>query len=144
MYVELKEEFREFHARVLALEKERERKKELRRQGGGAGEEKERRRRILPHGEAAAAVEAGGGGGAGAAKLEYIKNLILQYLCCKDAVVRNHMEMAIVQMFRFSEDERQAIEERKRGEENYEEALLASITSFVSSAFFTSSTSSGS
>ena len=157
LYVELKEEYKEFRGRVLALEKERERKRELRRNGGGEGDkerDKDRDRgrregggsssssssgssssRIQPYGGGA-----GSGSGTGAAKHEYIKNLILQYLCCKDPLVRGHMEIAIVQMFRFTGEERNAIEDRKKGEENYEDALLASITNFVSSTFYNTST----
>ena len=133
LYVELKEEYKEFRSRVLALEKERERKRELRRNGGNT-EEKEKGRsqngssRVQPY-----------SGSNAASRHEYIRNLILQYLCCKDPIVRSHMENAIIQMFRFNEDEKNAIEERKKNEENYEDALLASITNFVSNTFYNSS-----
>lgn len=137
MYIELKEEFKEFHSRVLALEKERERKRELRR-NGGISEEKDLRSKGGRSSGNSSRIQSYGGGGE-TAKMEYIKNLILQYLCCKDIIVRNHMEIAIMQMFRFSDEEKSAIEDRKKGEENYEEALLSSITNFVSSTFFNSS-----
>ena len=124
---------KEFRTRVLELEKERERKRKLRRSGGSDSKDRQFKGELssrrngnkmnldMPTGSTS--------------KLEYIKNLVLQYLSCKDPVVRNHMEDALIQMFRFNDDEKNAIEERKKVEESYEDALLSSITSFVSSAF---------
>jgi hypothetical protein len=62
-------------------------------------------------------------------KLEYIKQMLYQYLTCRDGDVKAHMETAIEAIFRFTPRERLAIEERRR-ESSID--TLSSITSFLS------------
>lgn len=71
-------------------------------------------------------------------KLQYIRNLILQYLSCKDPVLKEHMESAIITIFRYNERERQSIQLRKQEENGSENILYSSFTSLVSN--FSSST----
>jgi hypothetical protein len=65
-------------------------------------------------------------------KLQYLRNLILQYLSCKDPVLRDHMENAIMTIFRYNDKERQAISLRKQEESGSESLFYSSITSLVS------------
>ena len=48
-------------------------------------------------------------------KFEYIKNMVFQYLICKDEEIRVNLEIAIESVFRFTEPQRRSIEERRRG-----------------------------
>lgn len=125
-YLDLKEEYREFRRKVLELEQERERRRERRRR-----EEQEGLQGDIS--KSSGRGRSGGGGAAGPEtnKLQYVRNLILQYLSCKDPIVREHMEQAIMAIFRFNEGEREGISERKK-EENPEEAVLSSVRSLVS------------
>ena len=68
--------------------------------------------------------------GVEASKLQYVRNLILQYLTCQEPVLRDHMEQAIVTIFRYNEREKDRILQRKKNE-NPEEAVLSSVRSFV-------------
>ena len=66
-------------------------------------------------------------------KFEYIKNMVFQYLVCKDEEIRVNLEIAIESIFRFTEQQRKSIEERRRG-------ALGSY--FVLPSFFSSTSSS--
>jgi hypothetical protein len=57
-------------------------------------------------------------------KYQYIRHLILQYLICKDEIVKNHMENAIIKIFRYNEMEKKLIEDKKKNE-------MSSITTSV-------------
>lgn len=65
-------------------------------------------------------------------KIVYIRQMFLQYLSCRDEVVRPHIQSALVAMFRFNEQERASIEEALKVEAPLEETLTA-ITSFFES-----------
>jgi hypothetical protein len=69
--------------------------------------------------------------GMGESKVQYIRHMVLQYLSCKDAVVKPHIESALVAMFRYNEAERVMIEERRK-EESAD--TISSITSFIESS----------
>jgi hypothetical protein len=125
-YLELREEYKEFRRKVLELEQDRERRREKRRKEaaedmgmGGAGE-----------GGRGRAQAGETGGGMEASKMQYVRHLILQYLSCKDAMLKDHMEQAIVALFRYNSTERESILERKK-EENPEEAVYSSVRSLV-------------
>jgi hypothetical protein len=51
------------------------------------------------------------------AKHQYIRHMLLQYLSCKEAEVKLHIENALLAIFRYTEAERALIEERKKSEQ---------------------------
>lgn len=59
-------------------------------------------------------------------KIQYLRNLILQYLSCKDPVLRDHMENAIITIFRYNETEKEKIKQRKLEEANDSSSILYS------------------
>ena len=65
-------------------------------------------------------------------KIMYIRQMFLQYLSCRDEVVRPHIQAALIAMFRFNEQERLSIEEASKEEAPLEETLTA-ISSFFES-----------
>lgn len=65
-------------------------------------------------------------------KLLYIRNLILQYLSCKDPILKEHMENAIITIFRYNEKEKQSIQLRKQDETSTDSLIYSSFASFVS------------
>lgn len=69
-------------------------------------------------------------GGLGESKMQYIRSMVHQYLSCKDPVVRPHIESALIAIFRFNDQEREAIESRQREDEL---DTISSITSFLGS-----------
>ncbi|CAE7490352.1 unnamed protein product [Symbiodinium microadriaticum] len=131
-YLALREEYKEFRRKVLELEQEREKRRDRRRrdeaEGGGASCVSEEI--AGSSGSSSRTRRRAGGDGAEASKLQYVRHLILQYLSCKEPVLRDHMEQAIVTIFRFNDRERERILERKK-EENPEEAVLSSVRSIV-------------
>lgn len=58
-------------------------------------------------------------------KVDYIRHMVLQYLTCLEPEVKLKMETAFEIMFRFTAEERQAVEERRRFDS---EDALDSIT----------------
>ena len=62
-------------------------------------------------------------------KLQYIKQMMYQYLVSRDEDVRNHLEVAFESIFQFSQKEREAIEARRK--ESVQDTL-ASISSYLS------------
>jgi hypothetical protein len=62
-----------------------------------------------------------------AAKIQYIRQMVFQYLTCKDSEVKMHMESALVAIFRYNDAERNAIDEKRR--EDTQDALT-SLTNF--------------
>lgn len=61
-------------------------------------------------------------------KIQYVRQMILQYLSCKDSEVKLHIESALMTIFRFNDNERKSVEERKL-EESAD--TLSSITNFL-------------
>ena len=37
-------------------------------------------------------------------KINYIRSMFLQYLCCKDPVVKPHIESALIAIFRYTDE----------------------------------------
>lgn len=62
-------------------------------------------------------------------KLQYIKQMMYQYLVCRDADVKDHLEIAFESIFQFSQKEREAIEARRK--ESVQDTLT-SISSYLS------------
>ncbi len=71
-----------------------------------------------------------GGKGMAESKVQYVRQMFFQYLVCREPEVRAHIEMALVTLFRFSEEERAAIEAKA-----HEDSLdtITSITNFLGS-----------
>ena len=65
-------------------------------------------------------------------KIQYIRQMVFQYLSCKDNEVKSHIESALMTLLRFNDLEKSAIENRKQDES--QDALTA-ITSFLGSTF---------
>ena len=65
-----------------------------------------------------------------ASKVQYIKQMIFQYLSCREPEVKLHMESALIAIFRFSDAEKSIIEDRKKIEM---QDTLSSITNFLGS-----------
>jgi hypothetical protein len=71
-------------------------------------------------------------------KLEYLKQMFLQYLSCRDGEVKVHIETAIENMFHFNANERGSIEERRR--ESTQDTLSAISNYFATSSSTTHNT----
>ena len=67
------------------------------------------------------------------ARFQYIRNLILQYLSCRDVEVKTHIENAIVTIFRYDESDREKIEFRRKEESGENYTTLGSISSLFTS-----------
>ena len=67
------------------------------------------------------------------ARFQYIRNLILQYLSCRDFEVKTHIEHAIVTIFRYDEADKEKIELRRKDESGDGTNTLGSISSLFSS-----------
>lgn len=68
----------------------------------------------------------------------YMRHLILQYLSCKDDLVRGHMESAVVKIFRYNEQEKALIKDRLQSQSiagggDISDSLGISINSLISS-----------
>eukprot|EP01036_Dinobryon_divergens_P031713 gene31713-41162_t len=65
-------------------------------------------------------------------KIQYIRHMVYQYLSCRDAEVRLHIESALIAIFRLNEQERSAIEVKRKEEA---QDTFTTITSFLGEAF---------
>jgi hypothetical protein len=63
-------------------------------------------------------------------KVQYVRQMVFQYLVCREPEVKQHIESALITLFRFSDEERDALL-AKRKEES--EDTLSSLTSFLGS-----------
>ena len=64
-------------------------------------------------------------------KINYIRSMFLQYLCCRDPVVKPHIESALIAIFRYTDEERAVIEEGHKLES--QDAITALTTYFGTS-----------
>ena len=123
-YLDLRDEYRDFRRRVSALERQRSESSALASPGSLD--------MTFAPAEARSYVEAFNSKASGSkmseSKMQYIKQMVLQYLSCRDGVVRPHIEAALVAMLRFSEEERAAIELRRRDEA---QDAISSIGSYL-------------
>jgi hypothetical protein len=71
------------------------------------------------------------------AKIQYIRQMVYQYLTCRELEVKQHIEAALIAIFRLNEQERSAIEVKRKEEA---QDTLSSITSFLGEAFSLSTT----
>ena len=159
LYLELKDEYKEYRRRTASLEQQRKHEIEALRNAvaaaaagssvgphanakaglGGAsdGGELSGSSNSNTGGSKGLVVSGGGmsntaqsngagadnGGGASTSNLlterkqAYIRQMVLQYLSCRDPEVKVNIESALVAMFRFNDAERRAIGERRAGEE---------------------------
>ena len=84
---------------------------------------------------------AGGGGGGGMrslglgeSKIQYVRHMVFQYLTCKDAIVKPHIESALIALFRYNDLERIAIDDKRKSDT---EDTITSISNYL--GLFTSS-----
>lgn len=63
-------------------------------------------------------------------KIQYIRQMIFQVLCCRDPEVRQHIESALMTLFRFTDQEKLAIDLRRKDES---QDPLSSITNYLGS-----------
>ena len=75
-------------------------------------------------------ASAGPVNGLEAAKIQYIRQMVFQYLTCTDIEVKLHMETALMAIFRYNDTERNAIDEKRK--ENAQDTLTH-ITTFLGS-----------
>ena len=68
------------------------------------------------------------GGNLQNSKMQYIKQMVFQYLVCKDPEVKLHVESALMNMFRFSDAEKTAIDDTRKAESD---DTLTTISSFL-------------
>lgn len=73
-------------------------------------------------------------------KIEYMRQTVLQYLICKDMEVKEHIEHALMTLFRFNEAEKAAIDARKKDDETDALTAITSDTLSSISSYFTSFT----
>jgi hypothetical protein len=124
-YFDLKEEYKEFRKRFLAIQEQREAElDDLRQRGvvlrGGPGH----------NGGSNEVITATDGPLHQQSKLLYLKQMVFQYLSCKSLEVKAHVEKALIAMLRFNEMEKAAIEEARKAEDV---DTLTTITSFLGS-----------
>lgn len=132
-YLDLKEEYREFRKRFLAIQEQRDSELEELRQRGiilrggssilGASTSSEN---VVPSTDGNAS-----GGNLQNSKMQYIKQMVFQYLVCKDPEVKLHVESALMAMFRFSEAEKNAIEDTRKAENDADSLGLTTISTFL-------------
>jgi hypothetical protein len=150
-YIELKDEYKEYRRRITSLENQRQSEiEELRalldinrvRQGGGIVSMNGSQHMVksLSGGALDGLVDSGNGsqngkggsggngGGLSESRLAYIRSMVLQYLSCRDTVVKPHIESALVAIFRYNEEERASIGCREEDPQD----TLSQITSFLS------------
>ncbi len=65
------------------------------------------------------------------AKVSYIRSMFLQYLSCKDPVVKPHIESALIAIFRFNDKEKLLIDDAHQRQEAQD--TITAITSFLGS-----------
>jgi hypothetical protein len=116
----------EFRRKVMALEQEREKKRERRRHEHHEPAHSNGDHYFISSNATHQSISP-----METSKLQYLRNLILQYLSCKDPILRDHMENAIVTIFRYNDKERQAIFLRKQEESGSDGLFYSSITSIV-------------
>ena len=68
--------------------------------------------------------------GLGESKIQYVRQMVYQYLTCKDIEVKPHIESALIALLRYNETERLVIEERKKMDT---QDTLLTITNFLGS-----------
>jgi hypothetical protein len=71
---------------------------------------------------------ADGSSGMTASKIKYVRHMVLQYLACKEPEVKQHIETALMTIFRMTPEEREVIESKRK--EDATDAL-SSISSFL-------------
>ena len=127
-YLDVKEEYKEFRKRFLAIQEQRESElEELRQRGvvlrGGSS-------LSLSGSNEVANIDTLASSGLQQSKMLYIKQMVFQYLICKDAEVKLHVESALIAIFRFSAAEKNAIVDTRKAEDV---DTLTSITTFLGS-----------
>lgn len=70
-------------------------------------------------------------GGMAESKMQYVKQMVYQFLICREPEVKSHIESALIAFFRFSEEEKLAI--KSMNKEDEQQDTLATITSFLGS-----------
>ncbi len=113
-YIELRDEYKEFRRKVLAIEKQRSQEGTKKTESSVTFDNTSTNTVKL---------------GMGESKIQYIRQMVFQYLSCKDGVVKPHIESALIAIFRFNTEEKQAIESRQKEEEGQD--TLTSITQFL-------------
>ncbi len=68
-------------------------------------------------------------------KVQYVRQMVFQYLVCSEPEVKSHIEAALIALFRFTEEERGVIESRRKEES---QDTFSSFTNLFGS--FTAST----
>lgn len=113
-YMELRDEYKEFRRKVLAIEKQRSQEGTKKTESSITFDNTSTNTAKL---------------GMGESKIQYIRQMVFQYLSCRDSVVKPHIESALIAIFRFNTEEKQAIESRQKEEEGQD--ALTSITQFL-------------
>lgn len=77
--------------------------------------------------------QGGGGGGMrnlglGESKIQYVRHMVFQYLTCKDAIVKPHIESALIALFRYNDLERNAIDDKRKFDT---EDTITSISNYL-------------
>jgi len=138
-FIELKDEYKEFRRRVRALEQQRKDELEqirLEAKINGNDQSFPRmdydvdRNLKTSNSNSSNNWERAIRPSMGESKLQYVRQMVCQYLSCRDSVVKVHIESALIAMFRFNEQERIGIELRQKEEA---QDLTTSITSFLGS-----------
>eukprot|EP00981_Chlorochromonas_danica_P001136 scaffold249_cov109-Ochromonas_danica.AAC.4 len=102
----------------------------------------------LPHRNGDSTVSVGNdhpnkGSGMVESKVQYVRQMIFQYFLCNEDEVKRHIESALMAIFRFSEEEKTLILQRRREEEDVLGLdAISSITTFLGSFTTSASTSS--
>jgi len=65
-----------------------------------------------------------------ASKALHMRHLVIQYLTCKDIVVRGHMENALITLLRLNAQEKALITERKLREEQSKDSFFSFFGSY--------------
>lgn len=66
--------------------------------------------------------------GLGESKIQYVRHMVFQYLTCKDAIVKPHIESALIALFRYNDLERNAIDDKRKFDT---EDTITSISNYL-------------
>eukprot|EP01035_Chromulina_nebulosa_P017343 gene17343-22889_t len=136
LYIELRDEYKEFRRRVQAIETQRQIEEELKNSNNNYNNNNQTNG-FTDHSKdndsyhdsnIMSQMWPGNPKGIVESKIQYIRQMVFQYLSCKDSEVKLHIESALVAIFRFNDHEKAAIEQRVKDES---QDTLTSITNFL-------------
>ena len=143
-YIGLKEEYKEYKRRIQTMEKQRLNEEDLKSFRGDLKEDSLFSSSAASSGrgssssstscdsplKSSSSSSSSTSSNLFESKLQYIRQMVIQYMSCREAEVKLHIESALMTMLRFTEVERMAIELRRKEEA---QDSLSQVTSYLGS-----------